>query len=70
MSDRTPDDQVLGHKQSTLDISISPRKRFTLSQYANLRFELGDALSLDFDQEFDLVTYLACPHWIDDHLKC
>ncbi|HSD56594.1 MAG TPA: methyltransferase domain-containing protein [Methanotrichaceae archaeon] len=67
MAARVPEGQVLGI-DSSQDMIDFARKRFPPSQYANLRFELGDALGLDFDQEFDLATSFACLHWIRDHL--
>jgi trans-aconitate 2-methyltransferase len=68
ISARVPGGQVLGI-DSSQDMIDFARKRFPQSQHANLRFELGDALSLDFDREFDLVTSFACLHWIEDHLS-
>ncbi len=68
MSARVPGGRVLGI-DSSQDMIDFARERFPQSQYAHLRFELGDALSLDFDQEFDLVTSFACLHWIEDHLS-
>lgn len=68
MAARVPDGYVLGI-DSSQDMIDFARKRFPPSQYADLRFELGDALSLDFDQEFDLITSFACLHWIKDHLS-
>lgn len=68
ISARAPDGYVLGI-DSSRDMIDFARKRFPPSQYANLRFELGDALRLDFDQEFDLVMSFACLHWIKDHLE-
>jgi trans-aconitate 2-methyltransferase len=53
---------------SSQDMIDFARKRFSYFQYPNLRFEPGDALCLDFDKEFDLVTSFACLHWIRDHL--
>lgn len=38
------------------------------SPYANLSFETRDALNLNYNNEFDLVTSFACLHWIKDHL--
>ena len=44
------------------------RLRFPFHQYSNLRFELGDAQNLSYNQEFDLTTSFASLHWIQDHL--
>ncbi len=62
-----PEGQVLGI-DSSQDMIDFAQDRFPPSQHPNLQFELGDALSLDFDQEFDLVISFACLHWIRDHL--
>ncbi len=64
---RVPKGQVLGIDISQDMIDFAQR-RFPSSHHANLGFELGDALSLDFDQKFDLVISFACLHWIKDHL--
>ncbi len=64
---RVPDGFVLGI-DSSQDMIDFAQKKFPPSSHANLRFELGDALSLDFDREFDLATSFACLHWIEDHL--
>ena len=34
---------------------------------ANLRFEKGDASSLRYEGEYDLVVSFACLHWVKDH---
>lgn len=68
MASRVPDGLVLGIDSSE-DMIDFARKRFPESQFANLRFELGDALNLNFDGEFELVTSFACLHWIEDHLS-
>jgi len=68
MAARVPEGRVLGI-DSSLDMIGFARKKFPPVQCANLRFELGDALSLDFDREFDIVTSFACLHWIEDHLS-
>jgi trans-aconitate 2-methyltransferase len=67
MAARVPKGQAVGI-DSSQDMIDFARKRFPQAQYANLRFELGDALHLDFDQEFDLITSFACLHWIKDHM--
>lgn len=67
MASRVPHGQVLGIDNSQ-DMVDFCRKRYPSSQYPNLRFELGDALNLNFNQEFDLVTSFACLHWVKDHL--
>jgi len=64
---RVPQGHVLGI-DSSRDMIDFARTRFPSSQNANLKFEQRDALSLDFDKEFDIVTSFACLHWIRDHL--
>lgn len=63
---QVPRGRVLGI-DSSQDMIDFAKARFLPSLYPNLRFELGDALRLDFDQEFDLVISFACLHWIRDH---
>jgi trans-aconitate 2-methyltransferase len=67
MAARVPQGRVLGI-DSSLDMINFARKKFPSSQYSNLGFELGDALNLAYNQEFDLVTSFACLHWVKDHL--
>ncbi len=44
------------------------RKRYPPTQYANLRFENGDAQNLGYTSEFDIVVSFACLHWVKDHI--
>jgi len=67
LASRVPHGWVLGIDSSQDMIDFS-QKRFSSPQYANLRFELGDATRLDFDEEFDLVISFSCLHWVKDHL--
>lgn len=67
MAARVLKGNVLGI-DSSQDMIDFARNRFSPSQHPNLRFELGDAQNLNFNQEFDLVISFACLHWIKDHL--
>jgi trans-aconitate methyltransferase len=57
---------------SVLGIDLSPEMiGFASSKCAdqtNLSFQVGDATSLNFIEQFDLVVSFACLHWIKDHL--
>ncbi|MDD2755001.1 MAG: methyltransferase domain-containing protein [Methanothrix sp.] len=57
---------------SVLGIDLSPEMiGFASSKHAgqtNLSFQVGDASSLHFIEQFDLVVSFACLHWIPDHL--
>jgi trans-aconitate methyltransferase len=44
------------------------KSRFPQSMQPNLEFQLGDARSLGFIGEFDLVVSFACLHWVLDHI--
>jgi trans-aconitate 2-methyltransferase len=66
IAEQVPKGRALGIDSSQDMIDLA-RKRFPPSQYVNLRFEQKDALCLDFDQGFDLVTSFSCLHWIKDH---
>jgi len=68
ISARIPNGSVLGIDSSSEMIDFA-RNKFPSSKYPNLRFELADALSLSYDQEFDLVVSFACLHWVKDHLS-
>ena len=67
MASIVPRGQVLGIDSSQEMIAFA-RNRIPSSPYANLSFETGDALNLNYHNEFDLVTSFACLHWIKDHL--
>lgn len=57
---------------SVLGIDLSPEMiSFAAGKFAdqtNLSFQVGDASSLHFIEQFDLVVSFACLHWIKDHL--
>ena len=43
------------------------RETFPPERHPRLRFEIGDAVALPFDQEFDVVFSNATLHWVVDH---
>ncbi len=57
---------------SVRGIDLSPEMiGFASRKYAgqtNLSFQVGDASSLHFIEQFDLAVSFACLHWIKDHL--
>lgn len=67
MAAMVPHGQVLGIDSSKEMIAFA-RNRIPSSPYPNLSFETGDALNLNYNNEFDLITSFACLHWVKDHL--
>lgn len=64
LATRVPDGSVLG-------VDVSPRmieaaRRAPVPAGSFVSFELGDALALRFDSEFDLVTSFNALHWVVD----
>ena len=57
---------VLGLDAATEMIEFA-RRNFPPEDFPNLRFEIGDAKSLRFENEFDCVVSFACLHWVIDH---
>lgn len=55
---------VIGLDSSTEMIDFARR---SFGAIPNLRFQHGDAQSLDFNAEFDRVVSFACLHWVIDH---
>lgn len=60
---------------AVVGIDLSPdmiafaRETHSTRAYPNLFFQVGDASSLRFGDEFDLVVSFACLHWVKDHLS-
>ena len=58
--------RALGVDSSPDMISLA-RRSFPASRHPNLRFQPGDARTLEFDGEFDVVFSNATLHWVLDH---
>ncbi|MEI8195674.1 MAG: methyltransferase domain-containing protein [Phycisphaerae bacterium] len=52
---------------TSADMITFAQRVFPASIFPNLRFQLGDAQTLDFNAEFDCVVSFACLHWVSDH---
>ncbi|MGA2643041.1 MAG: methyltransferase domain-containing protein, partial [Spirochaetia bacterium] len=63
---RVPGGRVIGIDSSEEMIRLS-RAAFPTKEHPNLRFQHGDARSLGFDREFDVVFSNATLHWVKDH---
>ena len=63
-----PNGSVLGIDISQEMIDFA-RGKYTDDNYRNLAFQIGDASSLNFSDEFDLTVSFACLHWIKDQLS-
>ena len=63
-----PHGLVVGIDNSDKMLALA-RERYTSTQYPNLEFRYGDAVGLNFIEEFDMVVSFACLHWVADHLK-
>jgi trans-aconitate methyltransferase len=66
IADLVPAGAVLGVDSSQEMISFA-REKFPLQGHPNLSFQPGDARTLDFEEEFDLVVSFAALHWVSDH---
>lgn len=66
IADLVPAGAVLGIDSSPEMVSFA-REKFPAQGHPNLSFQLGDARTLDFDGEFDLVVSFAALHWVSDH---
>ncbi|HEY9910167.1 MAG TPA: class I SAM-dependent methyltransferase [Thermosynechococcaceae cyanobacterium] len=58
--------KVIGVDSSPEMIAYAQRT-YPTSQFPNLTFTCGDARSLTFEPEFDLVFSNATLHWVDNH---
>ena len=67
LAGQLPDGSVLGIDNSAEMIDFA-RKNYPSKIFPNLSFCLGDARSLSFNGEFDIIISFACLHWIIDHL--
>ena len=63
---RVPRGRVVGLDSSEEMIRLS-RAAFPSSEHPNLRFQPGDARTLEFEREFDVVFSNATLHWVRDH---
>jgi trans-aconitate methyltransferase len=61
-----PGGRVVGVDSSEDMIRLS-RQAFPQSRHPNVRFQQGDARTLDFDREFDVIFSNATLHWVKDH---
>ncbi len=57
--------RVLGIDTSEEMIAFA-RATFPATRVSNLSFTIGDAASLEFDHDFDLVVSFSCLHWVRD----
>ena len=62
---RVPHGCVLGIDTSEEMIAFAEAK-FRLRHVSNLSFRIGDAASLEFDHDLDLVVSFSCLHWVQD----
>jgi trans-aconitate 2-methyltransferase len=62
---RLPEGTVVGIDPSSEMIAFAS-KQFSPAALSNLRFEVGDARSLPFADEFDLVVSFNALHWVPD----
>ncbi len=67
ISQLVPDSYVTGIDISDEMIAFA-KHRHPEDIFKNLRFRRGDALQLDFNEEFDIVLSFACLHWVQDHI--
>ncbi len=66
LSQRLQNGSVVG-VDSSPDMIGFARTHFPQSDYPNLSFEVRDARTLTFDEEFDIVFSNAALHWVTDH---
>jgi trans-aconitate 2-methyltransferase len=62
---RLPEGNVVGIDPSSEMIAFASNE-FSPADHSNLRFEVGDARNLPFENEFDLVVSFNALHWIPD----
>ena len=61
-----PAGSVLGIDSSEAMVQLA-QSRYVPEKIPNLRFQLGNACTLQFDHEFDIVFSNATLHWVLDH---
>lgn len=67
ISSLVPQGQVVGADRSQEMIAFA-KEHFPPSQYPNLSFQVADASSLPFHEEFDIIFSNAALHWVREHL--
>ncbi len=65
---QVPRGGVLG-LDSSPDMVERARRTYPPDRHPNLRFQLGDALELDFEERFDAAFSNATLHWVRDHRR-
>lgn len=60
-----PNGKVIGIDNSSQMVKLA-KKTFQNEQYPNLSFQLMDARTLSFEEEFDLAFSNAALHWVND----
>lgn len=63
---RLPRGSVLGI-DSSADMVERARRTYPPDRHLNLRFRLGNAVELDFEESFDAAFSNATLHWVRDH---
>ncbi len=66
IADCLPKGSVVGIDNSLEMIRLA-KASFPKDQFANLRFETGDAGNLKIDSRFDIIFSNAALHWVKDH---
>jgi len=68
LAERVPRGSVLGIDSSP-DMVERSRRSFPPERHPNLRFQLGNALGLDFAESFEVLFSNATLHWVRDHQR-
>lgn len=66
IAEQVPDGEVLGI-DSSADMLVLARKKFSWSTHPNLSFQQRDAGALTCEAEFDLIFSSAALHWVQNH---
>ena len=67
IAELVPDGSVLGIDSSAAMVAFAV-ERHPQEEHPNLSFQIGDARTLDFDGEFEIVVSFAALHWVSDHV--